>query len=140
MPQNNQKSKCPDLIEGYKNHLRTCGDHRLSFNAYCVQYNIRYQSAGQWMRRHGLSVTKLRLEVYSEMCADGVSVPRLKSTAASVVKLGSRKQKNEKKLSGVCITFTDGTIVNIRHALPLVLAKFIESYNQICDKRYVQSE
>ena len=132
-------SRCPSLVEDYKQHLRANGDRSLSFSSFCRSNHIRVQSANQWMRRHGLSVATLRLEVITEKLEEGTWFYGQGGIQATRSKQ-STKDKNCKDLKGISITFGDGTQVAIRQAPALSLAKFLDTYNQLYDKQHVLPE
>lgn len=94
-------SKCPFLVEDYKNHLRARGDQHVSFSTFCRQYNIRIQSANQWLRRHGLSVEKLRYEIMSEMLENNTWISEENQGEAAKSGNSSGKRKTQKSLKGL---------------------------------------
>lgn len=134
------RSPCPILVEDHKNHLRNTGSQHLSFSLFCRKQKTRTESVRQWMRRHGLSVSKLRHKVVLEMLEDGSLFSGETTESGTGIGSDSNKKKNFTVLKGVSITFTDGTVVNIREAPALILSDFLDSYNQLCDKNYVLSE
>lgn len=133
-------SPCPALVEGYKQHLRKHGYQSLSFSSFCQENNILERSASQWLRRHGLSVAALRLEVISEMLEEGTWFEGQSISSSCRRKRESRQAGDSKDLKGISITFSDGTLVSIRQAPALSLVKFLDTYNRQSDKHHVLSE
>lgn len=134
-------SKCPHIIEEYKNYLRSTGDYRLPFSRFCLRYDIRTSTIDHWMQRNGTSVSLLRYEVMLEMYAanpTSVSPPQPPSEKKKeIIDVCAMKQRGDQVLKGVSVNFPDGTVVNIRQAPAATLTKFIESYNQRCEKDHV---
>lgn len=136
-------SKCPRLIEDYKNYLRTTGDYRSPFSDFCLRRGMCMSTIDHWMMRNGTSVSLLRYEVMLEMYAanpTSIAPPEKPSDKKkNVLDLCQVNGRDHQVLKGVSINFPDGTVVNIRQASAVSLNKFIELYHQTCEKAYVRS-
>lgn len=137
----------PHIIEDYKNHLRNFTDAHLSFESFCLPYHVRVKSVRQWMRRHGLGVSTLYYEVLLEKCKSNANFI-LPSPTGSRKNLSwnmeSQYSLNQPPVSemikGVCVTFPDGVVINIRQTTASALNKFIQCYNKLNDISHVQPE
>lgn len=137
----------PRIIEDYKNHLRNSTDTHSSFESFCLPYHVRVKSVRQWMHRHGLDVGTLYYEVVLEKCKSdpNFTLPspaghRKNASNPVDAPANSPRACASETLKGVCITFPDGIIINIRQTTASALTKFIECYNKQNDISHVQPE
>lgn len=137
----------PSIIEDYKDHLRDSSVPHLSFHSFCRQYKVRIRSVRQWMHRHGLDVTTLRYDVLLEECnvspetaLAGITREYNPPLLPAGEQHSSCSCHSSEMIKGACVTFPDGVIVSIRQTSPLGLTRFIESYNKVNDKKYVQPQ
>lgn len=132
-------SSFAQIIEDYKTHLRESTESYMSFSSFCSSYRVRLQSVRQWMWRHGLDVRSLRYEVLLEKCNSdsGFLLPCPAGHRKNVEKPTSDFPSDE-LIKGVCVTFPDGIVVNIRQTSSSALTKFIDSYNKLNETNHVQ--
>lgn len=132
------------IIEDYKNHLRESYDNYLSFESFCAPYHIRMKNIRQWMWRHGITVSTLYysvlLEKYNSDPNFILPSPTGKRKNVSNNTGTPRTYTSSEAIKGICITFPDGIVINIRQATAAELTKFIDSYNKLNDRRHVQSK
>ena len=130
------------IIEDYKNHLRESSGHYLSFESFCAPYPISVKNIRQWMWRHGLTVSTF---YYSVLLEKYNSDPNFILPCPS----GNRKNISNntgktytpcspEAIKGICITFPDGIVINIRQTTASELTKFIDSYNKLNDHSHPQ--
>ena len=128
------------IIEDYKTHLRESTECHMSFSSFCSSYRVRPQSVRQWMWRHGLDVRSLYYEVLLEKynsSEPGLILPCPAGHRKNIEKPTSDFPSDE-LIKGVCVTFPDGVVINIRQTSSSALTKFIDSYNKLNDKNHVQ--
>lgn len=137
----------PYVVNEYKNHLRSSSASHLSFQAFCLKYNVRIKSVEQWMHRHGLNVGTLRYEVLLEQCnvdpdfvLSEIYREQRRPVPVSFPKHSEKTIPVSDRIKSVTVTFPDGIVVNIRQTSVCALAKFIESSNRLNEKSHVQPE
>ncbi len=137
----------PQIIEDYKNHLRDFPDNHLSFESFCLPYHVRVKSVRQWMHRHGLDVSTVYYSVLLEKCnsdPDFILPSAIGSRRNLCNHMDTPSASGQPAISelikGICVTFPDGVVINIRQTSASALNKFIESYNKLNDINHVQSE
>lgn len=137
----------PLIIADYKAHLRDASIPHLSFHSFCRQYKVRIKSVRQWMHRHGLDVTTMRYDALLEECNHSPETALTHIKRAYDFPLSHPEMHSDsyvlqpsEVIKGASITFPDGVIVNIRQTSPLGLTRFIDFYNRVNDKKYVQPE
>ncbi|MDR1257971.1 MAG: hypothetical protein LBK65_01635 [Tannerellaceae bacterium] len=133
----------PEVVSSYKERYKT--GVRESFSSYCRRRHVAYPSVAQWMRRRGLSVSSLRLEVLLEQGGFPAGEERIAGEPLSIEVLDDlfnvcppqRATGKETApagvdlLKGVTATFPDGLVVSIRQTTAVGLTKFIDSYNKL---------
>lgn len=128
------------IIEDYKNHLRECCDNYLSFESFCAPYHIRMKNIRQWMWRHGITVGTLYYGVLLEKYNSDPNFILPSPTGNRKNVSNNTTSSSSEAIKGICITFPDGVVINIRQATAAELTKFIDSYNKLNDRSYVQSK
>lgn len=137
----------PLIISDYKEHLRDASIPHLSFHSFCRHYKVKIKSVRQWMYRHGLDVTTMRYDALLEECNHSpetalAHIKREYDSPLSHPEMPSEAYvlQPSEVIKGASITFPDGVIVDIRQTSPLGLTRFIDFYNRVNDKKYVQPE
>lgn len=132
------------IIEDYKTHLRESYDNYLSFEAFCAPYHIRVKNIRQWMWRHGLTVStfyySVLLEKYNSDPDFILPSPTgsRKNVSSHTGKTHTYTSSSPQAIKGICLTFPDGIVINIRQTTASELTKFIDSYNKLNDRNHVQ--
>lgn len=138
----------PQVVEDFRNHLRSSSGHYLSLETFCRPYHVNVKSVRQWLYRHGQDVGSLfygvLLEKYSSnpefMLPPALGYEKYSSPGKPAKKDPACQAASLETIKGASVTFPDGVIVNIRQTSAFALNKFIDSYNKRTDQNNVQPE
>ncbi|WP_287566517.1 hypothetical protein [Parabacteroides sp.] len=96
------------------------------------------------MWRHGLTVSTFYYSVLLEKYNSDPDfiLPSLTGSRKNVSnhtgKTHTYTSSSPQAIKGICITFPDGIVINIRQTTASELTKFIDSYNKLNDRNHVQ--
>jgi hypothetical protein len=126
----------PEIVSDYRSLL--VEGVTLSLSRYCRDRRVSYESLSQWMRRHGMQVSSLRLEAILEkhkLSSGGKEALVLSEEQISALLHPAKKEKPKgivsnsvDTLKGVTLNFPDGITVCIRQVSPAALVGFLSSY------------
>lgn len=98
------------VIEGYKTRLRS--DPNLRLSEYCKESDTHYGRVIDWMRRHGISVRKLRRESRGEVGGRSMA----SSSEGTFIQFVPSGKSTSGNLRGVSITFPDGVNLTLQES------------------------
>lgn len=136
----------PRIIEDYRNHLRESYENYLSLESFCGPYHVRVKHIRQWMWRHGLTVSTL---YYSVLLEKYNSDPNFmlpspaghrRNVSRDAGKTHAYTPCSPEVIKGICVTFPDGIVINIRQTTASGLTRLIDSYNKLNDRGHVRPE
>jgi hypothetical protein len=126
----------PQVVADYRTLLSE--GVTLSLSHYCRQRRVGYASLAQWMRRHGIHVSSLRMEAILEkykFTCEGKESLVLSEEQVTALLHPLKKEKQEALISGIAdalkgvtLGFPDGVTISIRMVSPAALVSFLTSY------------
>jgi hypothetical protein len=130
----------PRIVDDYTQHLRENKSCHLSLTKYCQQRNVSLKSVSQWMTRHGISASQLKVEALPELYSPVIAeVTPADHSEKMLIPIAFHSHSSNKRnisasennflIKGVNITFPDGVIVTIKEVVQQDLNQFIRSYN-----------
>lgn len=97
-------------VDGYKSRLKDNPDLKLS--EYCKEIHTNYRGVIDWMRRHGISVIKLRYELRKETACSLLDI----DSGNSFIQFVPSSRTTSGNLQGISITFPDGVNLSLQES------------------------
>jgi hypothetical protein len=124
------------VLSDYRSELMA--GESLSLSRYCHNRRVSYASLTQWMRRHGMPIHSIEIEVLLEkhrLDSNSKEALILSEEEIHALLHPTKKEKSSTSpcdvqdlLKGVSLSFPDGVTLGIRQVSPEALMRFILSY------------
>lgn len=103
----------------------------ITLSSFCKVHSISYQGLCRWMKRQGVTVSSIKSHLCGEIIpasgyieSDDTFIPISLPSVASTIEYESEI------LSGISLTFSDGTILSIRKASAEAVMLLITKYRK----------
>ena len=115
-------------LAGYRRHIS--GTSHCTLRSYCRDNHVNYDGMKKWMYSSGLSVKSLKQEssvpsaTLSDETGSRMLLPVIPATSEG------RSAPSGSILSGVTLTFPDGTVLSVRRCSPEALVELVTCYRK----------
>lgn len=115
-------------LEKYKSQLKKNPSVRL--RSFCNELHVDYHNMVRWLTRQGTSIRELQRAARSGVSAKGDDAPVGFVPVVPLQPHAVQEVDSHELLSGISLTFTDGTIVTIKKGTPSAVISLLMQYRK----------